>query len=231
MDGHETFKHAVDAARRGHARRASTRAGLDARRHRPVRLPPGQRAHPHARSASGSSSTAERVVDCIARARQHVGRDDPARARRCARATGRLRPGDRVLLGRRSAPASPGARRRRVGDAHERPRPTTRARSSPAPRRASAPRSPRALAADGWPVARQLPLRRGGRRARPSRRSRRPAARAVAVQGDVADATAADDAVRRPRSELGPVLVLVNNAGITRRRPRAPARATTSGTA
>ena len=56
MQGHDTFKAAVTRLSEA-TLEAVERAGLDARRHRPVRLPPGQRPHPRAPSASGSGST------------------------------------------------------------------------------------------------------------------------------------------------------------------------------
>ena len=51
---------------------------------------------------------------------------------------------------------------------------------------------------------------------RPSRPSRRPAARALAVGADVSDEAAVVAAVARIVDELGPPAVLVNNAGVLR---------------
>ncbi len=70
----------------------------------------------------------------------------------------------------------------------------------------------RALAADGWPVAVNY---RSGADAAEAVVAELP--RALAVQGDGADPAAADAIFERAEAELGgPVLVLVNNAGITR---------------
>ena len=56
MQGHDTFKAAVQRMSEA-TLEAAQLAGLEARRHRPVRLPPGERPHPAPRSASGSAST------------------------------------------------------------------------------------------------------------------------------------------------------------------------------
>jgi 3-oxoacyl-[acyl-carrier protein] reductase len=72
----------------------------------------------------------------------------------------------------------------------------------------------RRLAADGWPVG-------VGYRSERSRAAEVAAAieadggRALTLQGDVADAGAADALVGTLEERLGPVLVLVNNAGTT----------------
>ena len=68
------------------------------------------------------------------------------------------------------------------------------------------------LAGDGWPVAVNY---RGDRKGaeRVVQEIERQGGRAVALQADVADPGAADALVEHVERELGPVLVLVNNAG------------------
>lgn len=72
------------------------------------------------------------------------------------------------------------------------------------------------LAADGWPVA--VNYNAGAQAAAGVVAAIEAAGgRAVAVQGDVADRAAVDHVFHHAESELGgPVLALVNNAGITR---------------
>jgi 3-oxoacyl-[acyl-carrier protein] reductase len=70
----------------------------------------------------------------------------------------------------------------------------------------------RALAADGWPVAVNYRSDREGAE-RVVGEIEEQGGRALALQGDVADPAAADTLVERVEEELGPVLVLVNNAG------------------
>ena len=69
----------------------------------------------------------------------------------------------------------------------------------------------RALAADGWPVA--LTFRSGAAEARAL--AGELGETAVALQADVTAPTAADDIIAAAEDALGPVAVLVNNAGIT----------------
>ena len=96
MDGHTTFNKAVkvlaDSTLRGvRARRR------DARRHRPLRLPPGQRPHPALRRAR--SSSCRRSASPTTSARRATRR--PPRSRSTLsllREDGRLRPGQRLLL-------------------------------------------------------------------------------------------------------------------------------------
>ena len=68
------------------------------------------------------------------------------------------------------------------------------------------------LAGDGWPVAVNYRGDREGAE-RVVQEIERQGGRAVALQADVADPGAADALVERVERELGPVLVLVNNAG------------------
>ena len=71
----------------------------------------------------------------------------------------------------------------------------------------------RRLAEAGWPVA--LGYRASGEAAETLVEEFAAAGgRALAIQGDVADHAAAEELVARAETELGPVLVLVNNAGI-----------------
>jgi 3-oxoacyl-[acyl-carrier protein] reductase len=73
--------------------------------------------------------------------------------------------------------------------------------------------SARALAADGWPVAL---LYRSSDAAADALVEEIVATggRALAVRADIADPAAADAAFTAAEAELGPVLVLVNNAGV-----------------
>jgi 3-oxoacyl-[acyl-carrier protein] reductase len=70
----------------------------------------------------------------------------------------------------------------------------------------------RALAADGWPVAVNYRADREGAEG-VVREIEEQGGRAMAVRADIADPEAADELVERVERELGPVLVLVNNAG------------------
>jgi 3-oxoacyl-[acyl-carrier protein] reductase len=71
----------------------------------------------------------------------------------------------------------------------------------------------RQLAADGWPVA--VNYRSGQEAAEQvAKEIESGGGRAFAVQADVADPDAADALFERVEAELGPVLVLVNNAGV-----------------
>ena len=70
----------------------------------------------------------------------------------------------------------------------------------------------RALAADGWPVAVNYRTDSEGA-GRVVREIEDQGGLAVAIQADVADPSAADGLVEQVEQELGPVLVLVNNAG------------------
>ena len=141
-----------------------------------------------------------------------------------ARRDGRLRDGLARPARRLRRRASPGARRViEWGTRHRATRRAARAaRWSPAPRAGSAPR-PRTR----WPPTagrcRQLPQRRGGREAvvaadrRPrARRPRRSSGRRRRCRRDRQRCSS-------PATD-GPVLVLVNNAGMRRRRPLAAAR-------
>jgi 3-oxoacyl-[acyl-carrier protein] reductase len=71
----------------------------------------------------------------------------------------------------------------------------------------------KALAAEGWPVAVNYRSDREGAE-RVVREIEERGGRAVAVQADVADPDAANTLVEGVEKELGPVLVLVNNAGM-----------------
>jgi 3-oxoacyl-[acyl-carrier protein] reductase len=71
----------------------------------------------------------------------------------------------------------------------------------------------RALARDGWAVGVNYRSDREGAE-RVVARIAGDGGRAVALQADVADPAAADLLLGRAESELGPVLVLVNNAGV-----------------
>jgi 3-oxoacyl-[acyl-carrier protein] reductase len=70
----------------------------------------------------------------------------------------------------------------------------------------------KALAADGWPVAVNYRSDRAGAE-QVVREIEEAGGRALPVQADVADPEAADGLVEQVERELGPVLVLVNNAG------------------
>ena len=98
MDGHETFQHAVTrltevtigAVARGRPRRSRTSTSSSSTRPtaRIIRAV-GQRL---------GLEPAHRVVDCIARAWQHVGRHDPARAVACCARTAACARARQVLL-------------------------------------------------------------------------------------------------------------------------------------
>ncbi|MFN2617479.1 MAG: 3-oxoacyl-ACP reductase FabG [Thermoleophilaceae bacterium] len=70
----------------------------------------------------------------------------------------------------------------------------------------------KALAADGWPVAVNYRSDSDGAE-RIVREIEEQGGRALAVQADVSDPAAADALVEQVEQGLGPVLVLVNNAG------------------
>jgi 3-oxoacyl-[acyl-carrier protein] reductase len=71
----------------------------------------------------------------------------------------------------------------------------------------------RALARDGWPVG--VNYRQDAKGAEAVVKEITDAGgRAIALQGDVADPATADELFKKLEEELGPVLVLVNNAGV-----------------
>jgi 3-oxoacyl-[acyl-carrier protein] reductase len=71
----------------------------------------------------------------------------------------------------------------------------------------------KALARDGWPVG--VNYRQDAERAEAVVKEITAAGgRAIALQGDVSDPDTADELFKRLENELGPVLVLVNNAGV-----------------
>ena len=72
----------------------------------------------------------------------------------------------------------------------------------------------RALAADGWAVGINFRSDRDGAES-VAGAIEEDGGTAVALAADVADAAAADEMLERLTGELGPVLVLVNNAGMT----------------
>jgi 3-oxoacyl-[acyl-carrier protein] reductase len=72
----------------------------------------------------------------------------------------------------------------------------------------------RALAADGWAVGLNFSRDRDGAD-RVASQIRGAGGTALPVRADVAEDGAGDGMIERLRDELGPVLVLVNNAGIT----------------
>jgi 3-oxoacyl-[acyl-carrier protein] reductase len=72
----------------------------------------------------------------------------------------------------------------------------------------------RALAADGWSVGINYSRDRDGAES-VANSIEEDGGTAVAVGADVADGSAADEMLARVTEELGPVLVLVNNAGVT----------------
>jgi 3-oxoacyl-[acyl-carrier protein] reductase len=71
----------------------------------------------------------------------------------------------------------------------------------------------KALAADGWAVAVNYRSDEDGAK-KTVEAIEKDGGRAIAIQGDVANG-ACDDLFERAEAELGPVLALVNNAGIT----------------
>jgi 3-oxoacyl-[acyl-carrier protein] reductase len=71
----------------------------------------------------------------------------------------------------------------------------------------------RALANDGWPVGVNYRQDSEGAEA-VVKQITDAGGRAIALQGDVSDPETADELFKRLEDELGPVLVLVNNAGV-----------------
>ena len=135
-------------------------------------------------STPSASSTASREYGNTSAASIPLALDD-------ARRDGRLHRRRARAAGAFGAGFTWGARGRGLGTRMRRLR-----HSSPAARAASAPPSPRALAADGWPVAVNYRSRRRGGRG--GRRVEPPAA-GVAVHADVTDPAAADALFAQPR--------------------------------
>ena len=198
----------LQARRRAHdasppARRCDA-AGVTLERHRPLRLPPGQRAHPRAPSASGSGSTPSASSTASPTLRQHVApprsrsRSTPRAttvgcSRRHARAAVRLR--RRLHLGRRGPRVASAHEPGRLRARHRRlARHRRRDRAARWPPTAGPSRSTTARDADGGRGGRgrsttpAAARRRAGRRRRPRQRrravrrrrggARRPGARA-----------------------------------------------------
>ena len=200
MDGPEIFRRAVRVIVDSARARRSQRAGVERRRPRPARPPPGQPADHRRRLPS--PRRARRAGRVGARAhRQHVRGLDPARAGRGRRRRVALADGDLVLLvgfgagmtGASAAPAlGPGDRRR-----------------------VASPSSRAGTGASGWPAPRPWPTAGLPRRRHLSRSeaARRPGAapRAPATSPTPTTVEAAFAAVEE---ELGPVEVLVHAAGI-----------------
>ena len=194
-----------------------------ARRHRPVRLPPGQRAASSARSASGSTSTRRKVADYIAQLGNTSRRLDPARRSRSAREDGRLRPGHKVLVAAIGAGFTWGAGVDGVGGIVS---------SRPDNATALVTGASKGIGAAIAQRARRRRLERRASTTAPTRTA--PSAtvkaieeaggKAVAIHGDVSNGGVARRCSSRLEDELGPVLALVNNAGVAARRPRDPAR-------
>ena len=212
MDGHSTFKIAVkrlsevDASPPSRAPASSSTTSTCSSTTRPTAASSravGERLE----LDPAQSPTTSRSIGNTSR------RLDPAHARACCARTAACAPATSVLRRRDRRGLHLGRRRHRVGDRVSRARERHRARHRRLAR-ASAPRSRKALAADGWAVARQLPLRRGRRQARPSTRSRRPAAgrraprRRRQRRARRRCSSSAEERARRP------VLALVNNAGV-----------------
>ena len=149
MDGISTFKIAVKRAQRVDGLRGRRRRPR-ARRHRPVRLPPGQRAHPRAVGERLELDPAK-VADYIAQLGNTSAASIPLDARRCPRGRPPA-PGPQGAARRDRRGLHVGRRRDGVERAGEPPRERHRARHRRVAR-ASAPRSRKALAADGWAVA------------------------------------------------------------------------------
>ena len=170
-------------------------AGSDARRHRPLRLPPGQRPHPpRGRRAARPRPRAGRRLHRPLR--QHLGGDaSRSRSPRRTRDGPAARPARRVLLAAFGAGLTWARDRDRVGGCPRRgrrpPMPLSgcaaRHRRRPRDRRRDRDRARRRRLAGG----RQLPQRRATAPRRVAAADRAtPAAAALAVAADVTDAGA-----------------------------------------
>ena len=195
----------------------------DARRHRPLRLPPGQRPDPRGRRRASSSSPPERVADYVGETGNTSAASIPL-ALSLLREDGRLRPGQRLAARRRRRRLHLGRGRRRVGGALAAcPAPREPSRSSPARPRASAPRSrARSPPTAGTSRSTTAPTRTAPRRPWP--RSRRPAARPPRSPGDVANGAPGDALQRRRGGARRPGARARQQRRRARRQPRDPDR-------
>ncbi len=147
MRGHETFREAVARLVARH-RAGRARRRHPARGHRPVRLPPGQRADPERGRRAARACPVDRVVDCIAEYGNTSAATLPlALALRAARGPAADRA--TACCSARSAPASRGARQSSSGVRHER-----HARPDHRRRRGHAARQRRRMSCTraGWPA-------------------------------------------------------------------------------
>ena len=116
MQGHDTFRHAVDRLSEA-TLEAAAAAGLGLARR--------STSSSTTRPTGGSSRAVgerlglppDRVVDCIAALRQHLGGDDPARAREAARRRAACATGTAGAAGRLRRRPHLGRDGGRVGDA------------------------------------------------------------------------------------------------------------------
>ena len=209
MQGHETFKSAVhrmsESTRRG-ARRApasSSTTSTCSSTTRPTRAS----SRPW---ASGSDLEPIASIDCIDRYGNTSSATLPI-ALADAHERGRLDPGTNVLLAAFGAGFTWGAGVIQWG-APEWTSGWLRARDRRIARHRRGDRQ--RAGRGGLARGRELPQRRGRRRTPWSTRSTQAGGRARRSHGDVSDPATADALFSALEEEFGPVLVLVNNAGV-----------------
>ena len=210
MQGHDTFKPRSSRLSES-TLEAVERAGLGARRDRPVRLPPGQRAHPRAVGERlGLDPSAS--IDCIDRYGNTSAATIPIALRRRAE-RGMLEPGTNVLLAAFGAGFTWGAGVIQWGASNGRPEGCALVTGAS---RGHRRRDRQGAGRGGLAGRRELPLATPTRAEAVVERDRRtPAAGRSRARPTSSDPDAADALLQaRSRRSSGPVLVLVNNAGV-----------------
>ena len=213
MNGHDTFRQAVDRLSESTlAAAAAAGRPLDE-----IDLFAFHQANGRILTAVGErlGLTAPRVIDCIDRYGNTSAATIPL-ALADARAAGRLAPGADGAARRLRRRAHLGRDRDRVGrsDGRRSTDALTGCAIVTGSARGIGAATATALAADGLAGGRQLPLRRRERRgARRPDRATTAGARSRSA-ADVTDPEQIETLFERAEEELGPVLVLVNNAGM-----------------